>query len=49
MADGGSVVLTSGALSRRPGKGSSALGSCNAALDAIIKVGMRTVGLHSMK
>ena len=37
MADGGSVVLTSGALSRRPGKGSSALGSCNAALEAIVK------------
>lgn len=37
LADGGSVVLTSGALSRRPGKGSAALGAANAALEAIIK------------
>ena len=37
MADGGSIVLTSGALSRRPGMGSSALGSANAAFEAIVK------------
>ena len=37
LADGGSVVLTSGALSRRPGKGSSALSTANAALEAIVK------------
>ncbi len=38
LADGGSVVLTSGALSRRPGKGSTALATANAALEAIVKV-----------
>lgn len=37
IADNGSVVLTSGALSRRPGKGSSALASANAALEAFTK------------
>lgn len=37
IADGGSIVLTSGALSRRPGKGSTALACANAALEAIIK------------
>jgi NAD(P)-dependent dehydrogenase (short-subunit alcohol dehydrogenase family) len=37
MADGGSVVVTSGALARRPGKGSTALAACNAALEAVIK------------
>lgn len=38
LADGGSIVLTSGALSRRPGKGSTALATANAALEAIVKV-----------
>lgn len=37
LAAGGSVVLVSGALSRRPGNGSSALGAANAALDAIVR------------
>lgn len=37
LADGGSIVVTSGALSRRPGKGSAALGAANAALEAIVK------------
>lgn len=37
IADGGSIVLTSGTLARRPGKGSSALGAANAALEAIVK------------
>jgi len=37
MADGGSIVITSGALSRRPGGGSSALGAANASLESIIK------------
>lgn len=37
IADNGSIVLTSGALARRPEKGSSALGAANAALEAIVK------------
>jgi NAD(P)-dependent dehydrogenase (short-subunit alcohol dehydrogenase family) len=37
VADGGSIVLTSGALSRRPGQGSTALAAANAALEAIVK------------
>jgi NAD(P)-dependent dehydrogenase (short-subunit alcohol dehydrogenase family) len=37
LADGGSIVLTSGALAKRPGKGSTALAAANAALDAIVK------------
>ena len=37
IADGGSIVVTSGALSRRPGKGSTALAAANAALEAIVK------------
>lgn len=38
LADGGSIVLTSGALSRRPGKGSTALAIANASLEAAVKV-----------
>jgi NAD(P)-dependent dehydrogenase (short-subunit alcohol dehydrogenase family) len=38
LADGGSIVLTSGAFSRRPGVGSTALSTANAALEAIVKV-----------
>jgi NAD(P)-dependent dehydrogenase (short-subunit alcohol dehydrogenase family) len=34
LADGGSIVFCSGALSRRPGKGSTALAAANAALEA---------------
>jgi NAD(P)-dependent dehydrogenase (short-subunit alcohol dehydrogenase family) len=34
IADGGSIVLTSGSLSKRPGKGSTALATANAALEA---------------
>lgn len=37
LSDGGSIVLTSGALSRRPGKGSTALAVANAALEAAVK------------
>ncbi len=37
IADGGSIVLTSGALAKRPGKGSTALATANAALDAIAR------------
>ena len=37
LADGGAIVLASGALSRRPGKGSTALACANAALEAIVK------------
>jgi NAD(P)-dependent dehydrogenase (short-subunit alcohol dehydrogenase family) len=37
LADGGSIVLTSGALAKRPGKGSTALAAANAALDAIAR------------
>lgn len=37
LADGGSIVLTSGALSRRPGAGSTSLATANAALEAIVK------------
>ncbi len=37
IADGGSIVLTSGALSRRPGVGSTSLATANAALEAIVK------------
>lgn len=37
LADGGSIVLTSGALSRRPGVGSTSLATANAALEAIVK------------
>jgi NAD(P)-dependent dehydrogenase (short-subunit alcohol dehydrogenase family) len=37
IADGGSIVLCSGALSRRPGAGSAALAAANAACEAIVK------------
>lgn len=37
IIDGGSIVLTTGSLSRRPGKGSAALAGANAALEQIIK------------
>jgi NAD(P)-dependent dehydrogenase (short-subunit alcohol dehydrogenase family) len=37
LADGGSIVLTTGALAKRPGKGSTALATANAALDNIVK------------
>lgn len=37
LADGGSIVLTTGGLSKRPGKGSTALAVCNGALDNIVK------------
>eukprot|EP00297_Palpitomonas_bilix_P011393 CAMPEP_0113890628 /NCGR_PEP_ID=MMETSP0780_2-20120614/14256_1 /TAXON_ID=652834 /ORGANISM="Palpitomonas bilix" /LENGTH=259 /DNA_ID=CAMNT_0000880055 /DNA_START=99 /DNA_END=878 /DNA_ORIENTATION=+ /assembly_acc=CAM_ASM_000599 len=37
MAEGGSITLFSGALSRRPGKGSALLASCNAANEALAK------------
>lgn len=37
IKQGGSIVLTTGSLSRRPGKGSSALAGCNAALEVMIK------------
>ena len=37
LADGGSIVLCSGALSRRPGAGSAALAAANAACEAIVK------------
>ena len=37
VADGGALVLCSGALAKRPGKGSTALAAANAALDAIVK------------
>lgn len=35
LADGGSIVLVSGALTKRPGKGSAALGAANAALEVL--------------
>ena len=35
VADGGALVLCSGALAKRPGKGSTALAAANAALDAV--------------
>ncbi|KAJ9512456.1 hypothetical protein QJQ45_013031 [Haematococcus lacustris] len=37
LADGGSLTFLSGALARRPGKGSAALATVNAALDALAK------------
>ena len=37
LADGGSITFVSGALAKRPGKGSTALAVSNAALDAIVK------------
>ena len=37
LADGGAIVLTSGALAKRPGKGGTALATANAALDAVVK------------
>lgn len=37
ISDGGSIVFTSGALSRRPGKGNTALAVANAALEAAVK------------
>lgn len=37
LADGGCIVLVSGALSRRPGKGSAALAAANAAVEALAK------------
>lgn len=37
IGENGSIVLTSGALSRRPGKGSAALATANAALEAMVK------------
>ena len=37
VADGGALVLCSGALAKRPGKGSTALATANAALDAAVK------------
>lgn len=37
LADGGSITLVSGALSKRPGKGSTALAVANAALEAAVK------------
>ena len=37
VADGGALVLCSGALAKRPGKGSTALAAANAALDAVVK------------
>lgn len=37
LADGGSITFVSGALSRRPGKGSMALAVSNAALEAVSK------------
>jgi hypothetical protein len=39
-------VLCSGALAKRPGKGSTALAAANAALDAVVK-GLRTNDLAS--
>jgi NAD(P)-dependent dehydrogenase (short-subunit alcohol dehydrogenase family) len=38
MADCGSIVFTSGTLSRRPGVGTTAICATNAALEAIVKV-----------
>lgn len=38
LADGGSITLFSGALSRRPGRGSAALATANAANEALAKV-----------
>lgn len=35
IADGGSIVLVSGALTKRPGKGSAALAAANAALEVL--------------
>jgi len=46
VADGGALVLCSGALAKRPGKGSTALAAANAALDAVVK-GLRTNDLAS--
>ena len=37
LADGGSIVVTTGALAKRPGKGSTALSVANAAIDAAVK------------
>ena len=37
MADGGALVLCSGALAKRPGKGSAALAAANGAIDCIVK------------
>ena len=37
MADGGCVVFTTGALSKRPGKGNTALASANAVLESVCK------------
>jgi NAD(P)-dependent dehydrogenase (short-subunit alcohol dehydrogenase family) len=37
LADGGCIVLTSGALAKRPGKGSTALATANAALEGLVK------------
>lgn len=37
LADGGSIVLTTGALAKRPGKGNTALAVANAALDNMVK------------
>lgn len=37
LADGGAIVLTGGALAKRPGKGGAALGCVNAALDFTAK------------
>ena len=37
LADGGSITLSSGALSRRPGTGSTALAMANAALETLTK------------
>ena len=35
VADGGSITFVSGALAKRPGKGSAVLASANAAIDAL--------------
>jgi NAD(P)-dependent dehydrogenase (short-subunit alcohol dehydrogenase family) len=37
LSDGGSITLFTGALAKRPGKGSTALATANAALDAVVK------------
>jgi len=37
LADGGAIVLVSGALAKRPGKGSTALATANAAIDAVVR------------